>query len=213
MSAIFRPRKHHKGKHALLLFTAALLLAGCVGATTPYIPTKEEDALFEAKADRMIYEFVCRGENVPFVVTAVFKNDVFLSQSAALEQSFIPVLSGLGNAAFLRVKPGELLELLKNPSLKQVTWFGSQGLLVRLDPSLELDMLDRFSKGTESNPLTILARYRSDPRASEENGVKAAGFKILSKSGPILIIQGPMSGIPKILDNDWLVSVEKSNPP
>lgn len=214
MSDIFLPRKHRKGKSAALIFlTAAVLLAGCFGAT-PYVPTKDEDDLFNAKgADKALYEAVCKGDAEPFVLIAVFRKDVFMSHSVTLEQSFIPVLNEFGNAAFLLVRPAEVLPLLKDPSLTKAAWFGPQGRLARLDPSLEFDLLDRFGKRIESNPVTILARFRSIPKAAEEAAVAAAEFQIITKAGPTFIITGPMSGIPKLLSHDWIIYIEKTDLP
>ena len=210
MSDTFLPRKHRKGKFAaLLLLTVAVLMAGCFGAT-PYVPTKDDDDLFKAKgADKALYEAVCNGETDPFVLIAVFRKDIFLSHSAALEQSFIPVLNEFGNVAFLLVKSTEVLPLLKEPSLIKAAWFGPQGRLARLDPPLEFDLLDRFGKGVESNPVTILVRFRSLPKTAEEKAVTSAGFQILLKEGPTFIVSGPMSGIPKLLDHDWITYLEK----
>ena len=214
MSYTFLTRKHRKGKSAaLLLLTAAALLAGCFGAT-PYVPTKDDDDLLNAKgADKALYEAVCKGETDPFVLIAVFRKDVFMSHSSALEQSFIPVLSEFGNAALLLVRPHEVLPLLKDPSLKKAAWFGPQGRLARLDPPLEFDLLDRFGKGAESNHVAILTRFRSPPKAAEEKAVTAAGFQIIAKEGPTFMISGPVSGIPKLLDHDWVIYLEKGNLP
>ena len=51
------------------------------------------------------------------------------------------------------------------------------------------------------------------PEAKEERAVEAAGFKILTRAGPNLLISGPMSGIPKLLTDDWVVYLEKGTAP
>ena len=214
VSYTFLPQKQRKGAFAaLLLLIATVLLAGCFGAT-PYVPTKDDDDLFKAKGvDKALYEAVCKGEKDPFVIIAVFKKDVFLSHSAVLDKHFIPVLSEFGNVALLLVRPTEVLPLLKDPSLTRASWFGPQGLLARLDPSLEFDMLKSFGKGAESGQIIILARFRSVPESSEEKAMTTAGFNILSKAGPTFIISGPMSGIPKLLSHEWIAYLEKGNLP
>jgi len=214
VSDIFRPKIHRKGAYALLfLLAAAAFCAGCLGAK-PYVPTSDDEALFKAKGvDKTLYEAIRKGENDYFVIVAVFKHDVFLMQSAALEQSSIPVLSELGKAALLLVRANEVLPMLRDPSMTKAVWFGSQGSLARLDPSLELDMLGRFGKGDESKPVAILARFYSVPGAAEEKAITAAGFEISTKSGPTLIISGPVSGIPKLLERDQIAYLEKGNFP
>ncbi|MCL1925966.1 MAG: hypothetical protein FWF95_02380 [Syntrophorhabdaceae bacterium] len=214
MSDTFLPRKHRKGKYKALLFlTVAALLAGCFGST-PYVPTKDEDDLLKAKgADKALYETICIGESDPFVLIAVFREDVFRSHSAVLEQSFIPVLNEFGNTALLLVRPVEVLPLLKDASLIKAAWFGPQARLARLDTSLEFDMLSHFGKGTESSPAVILVQFRSLPKVAEEKAVIAAGFQIHAKEGPTYKITGPISGIPKLLDHDWVVYLEKIDLP
>ena len=214
MSDTFLQRKHRKGKSKALLFvTVAVLLTSCFGAT-PYVPTKDDDDLFKAKGvDKALYEAVCKGESDPFALIAVFRNDVFRSRSAALEQSFIPVLNEFGNAALLLVRPGEVLPLLKDPSLIKAAWFGPQARLARLDPPLEFDMLNHFGKGTESSNIVILIQFRAIPKAAEEKAVTAAGFQIHAKEGPTFKITGPISGIPKLLDHDWIIYLEKADLP
>jgi len=126
-----------------------------------------------------------------------------------LERSSIPILDELGNAALLLVRPAEVLPLLSDPSLVKAAWFGPQGRLARLDPSLELELLDRFGKGTEGKERLILARYRSVPEAKEVKAAESAGFKVVSRTGPNLVLSGPMSGIPGLLNDEWIIYLEK----
>ena len=214
MSDISPLKMHRKGlSRALLLLAAAALLAGCYGATA-YVPTRDDDDLFKAKSgDKLLYEAVCKGEKEYFVLIAVFNRDVFFAQSSVLEQSNIPVLSEFGNAAFLLVTPNQVLPLLRDPSLIKAAWFGPQGRLARLEPSLELDMLRLFGKSAESNEVLILVRFRSMPKAAEEKAMDTAGFSILAKAGPTFVISGPASGIPKLLDHDWVIYIEKGSFP
>ncbi len=196
----------------LLLLAAAAFLAGCLAGNPPVLNKTQED-LLEAKADKALADVVRKGERDALAVIAVFRKDVFTGQSAMLDRSSIPILDELGNAALLLMRPAEVLPLLTDPSVVKAAWFGPQGRLARLDPSLEFDLLDRFGKGTEGRNATILARYRSVPEAKEEKAAEAAGFKIVSRAGPNLLISGPISGIPKLLSDEWVVYLEKGTAP
>ena len=196
----------------LLLLAAAAFLAGCLAGNPPVLNKTQED-LLEAKADKALADVVRKGERDSLAVIAVFRKDVFTGQSAMLDRSSIPILDELGNAALLLMRPTEVLPLLTDPSVVKAAWFGPQGRLARLDPSLEFDLLDRFGKGTEGRNATILARYRSVPEAKEERAAEGAGFKIVSRAGPNLLISGPISGIPKLLSDEWVVYLEKGTAP
>lgn len=209
------PRNRSRGLlPALLLLLAAALLSfpGCRAAKPPALDKARED-LLEAKADKLLAAEVRKGETDSFALIAVFRKDVFLGQSAMLERSSIPILDELGNAALLLVRPGEVLPLLMDPSVVKAAWFGPQGKLARLDPSLELDLLDRFGKGTDGKDRLVLARYRSVPEAKEVKAAEDAGFKIVSRAGPNLVLSGPTSGIPRLLTDDWVIYLEKGFQP
>jgi len=207
------PRNNRGGFPALLLLlAAAAFLSGCLAGNPPVLDKADEE-LLEAKADKALAVEVRKGERDAFALIAVFRKDVFLGQSTMLDRSSIVILDELGNAALLLVRPNEVLPLLKDPSVVRAAWFGPQGRLARLDPTLELNMLDRFGKGTEGRDTLILARYRSVPEAKEVGAAEAAGFKIVSLAGPNLVISGPMSGIPRLLTDDWVVYLEKGIAP
>lgn len=165
--------------------------------------------LLSAKADKPLAAEVRKGDRDAFALIAVFRKDVFLGHSSMLERSSIPILDELGNAALLLVRPADVLPLLSDPSIVKAAWFGPQGRLARLDPSLELELLDRFGKGTEGKEQLILARYRSVPKAKEAKAAEDAGFKVVSRMGPNLVLSGPMSGIPGLLDDEWVIYLEK----
>ncbi|MBP2675026.1 MAG: hypothetical protein H6Q84_1866 [Deltaproteobacteria bacterium] len=193
----------------LLLLAASAFPPGC--KTNPPKPALDAatESLLEANGDTALRDAVRNGGKDPFAVLVAFRKDVFLGFSAMIEQSPYTLLNEFGNAAILLVRPNEVVPLLKTPSVRRAAWVGPQGRLARLDPSLEYDLLDRFGKGTEGAEVQILARFRSVPEKKEEALVQEAGFKILSRVGPNLILSGPISRIPKLLDIDWIVYLEK----
>ena len=149
----------------------------------------------------------------PFAALAVFRGDAFLRHSAKLEQASIPVLNELGTAAFLLLRPGQVLPLLKDPDIRRIAWFGPQGRLARLDPSLELDVMARYGDGTEGKDRDLLLRCRDVPGESEERSVTAAGYRIVTRAGPNLVVSGPYGGLPKLLANDRIIYIEKASKP
>ncbi len=64
-------------------------------------------------------------------------------------------------------------------------------------------------QGTEGKDRLILARYRSVPEAKEVKAAEDAGFKASYRTGPNLTLSGPTSGIPKLLNDDWVIYLEK----
>jgi hypothetical protein len=141
----------------------------------------------------------------------VFRGDVFLHHSAMLEEASVTLLNEFGNAAILLLSPGGVVPLLKDPAVRKIAWFGPQGRLARLDPSLELDMLARFGEGTEGKEYPILARFQDVPGEKEEKAVTAAGFRIVTRAGPNQVLSGPMSGVPRLLAVDRIVYLEKAS--
>ena len=174
-----------------------------------FSPADEE--LFAAKADRRLRKEAETGGSEPFAAIAVYRNDVFLHQSEALGRSSLTVLNELGRTAILLLSPGQIVPLLKDPSLQKAAWIGPQGLLARLDPSLELDLLTRFGAGTEDRDVNLLLRLVDVGGAGEERQISAAGFRVVTKTGPNRIVTGPMSGIPKLLECDRIIYVEKAS--
>ena len=164
-----------------------------------------------AKADPRLRKEAETGGSEPFAAIAVYRNDVFLDQSEALGQSSLTVLNELGRTAILLLSPGQIVPLLKDPSLRKAAWFGPQGLLARLDPSLELDMLTRFGAGTEDRDVNLLLRLVDVGGAEEERHVVAAGFRVVTRAGPNWIVAGPMSGLPKLLESDRIIYIEKAS--
>ena len=171
----------------------------------------QDAELFRSKADPRLRKEAETGGTEPFAAIVVYRNDVFLDQSEALGRSSLTVLNEMGRTVILLLSPGQIVPLLKDPSLRKAAWFGPQGLLARLDPSLELDMMSRYGVGTEDRDVTLLLRFVDVGGAKEERHVVAAGFRVVTKAGPNWVVTGPMSGLPKLLDSDRIIYIEKAS--
>jgi len=207
------PRNSRPATAALFLLSAAFLLAGCpAGGKQALLPPADEEIL-RAKGDERLLAVVRGGGTEPFAALAVFWGNAFLRHSAMLEQSSIPVLNELGNAALLLLRPGQVVPLLKEPDVRRIAWFGPQGRLARLDPSLEMDVMARYGDGSEGRDRDILLRCRDVPGAKEEGSVTAAGYRIVTRAGPNLVVSGPYGGMPMLLANDRIIYIEKASKP
>jgi len=193
----------------LLLLVSLPLAAGCLFGERRRDLSPQDAALFLEKADERLRKEAESGGTDPFAAIAVFRNDVFLDQSESLLRSSLTVLNEMGNAAILLLRPNQVLPMLKDPSVRRLAWFGPQGRLARLDPSLELDLLARYGKGTEGSDAPFLARFRSVPGEAEERSVIAAGYRILFRGGPNMVVAGPWSGVPRLLEIEWVIYLEK----
>ena len=195
----------------LLLAVCLPLLSGCLsGEKRRAFPPPEED-LLRAKADPRLRKEAESGGSEPFAAIAVYGNDVFLEQSEALGRSSLTVLNEMGRAAILLLSPGQIVPLLKDPSLRKAVWFGPQGRLARLDPSLEMELLSRFGAGTEDRDVDLLLRLADVGGAKEERHVAAAGFRVVTRAGPSWVVTGPMAGLPKLLESDGIIYMEKAS--
>ncbi|HEX9190913.1 MAG TPA: hypothetical protein VF847_02380 [Candidatus Deferrimicrobiaceae bacterium] len=207
------PRNSSPGTAALLLLSAAFLLAGCsAGGKQAVLPPGEEEILL-AKGDERLLAAVRAGGTGTFAALAVFRGNAFLRHSAMLEQASIPLLNELGNAAILLLRPGQVVPLLMDPGVLRIAWFGPQGRLARLDPSLEMDVLGRYGDGTEGRDRDLLLRCRDVPGEAGERPVTAAGYRIVTRAGPNLMVSGPYSGLPKLLADDRIIYIEKASKP
>jgi len=205
--------RNRKGAAALSLLLAAALLAGCPRTADRPVLDNTAERLLEAKTDKALAKTVREGGKEKLAVIAVFRRDVFLGMSPVFERASFTLLNEFGNAAILLLRPEDVLPLLKDPNVHRMARFGPQGRLARIDPSLELDLLSRFGKGAEGKELPVLARFRSVPGAKEERQVEEAGFRILERGGPNLIVSGPAFAIPALLDLEWIIYIEKGNAP
>ena len=184
------------------------LASGCLSGEKRRTFSPPEEDLLSAKADPRLRKEAETGGSDLFAAIAVYRNDVFLHQSEALGKSSLTVLNEMGRTVILLLSPGQIVPLLKDPSLQKAAWIGPQGLLARLDPSLELDLLSRFGAGTEDREVNLLLRFVDVGGAGEERSVVAAGFRVVTKAGPNWIVAGPMSGLPKLLECDRIIYIE-----
>jgi hypothetical protein len=202
--------RNRKVRHffPFILLAVLPLVCGCLSGEKrrTFSPTDEE--LLRAKADPRLRKEAETGGIEPFAAIAVYRGDVFLDQSEALGRSSLTVLNEMGPTVILLLSPGQIVPLLKDLSLRKAFWFGPQGLLARLDPSLELDLLARFGAGTEDRDVDLLLRFVDVGGTGEERTVAAAGFRVVTKAGPTWIVAGPMSGIPKLLEIDRIIYIE-----
>lgn len=195
----------------LLLAVFLPLASGCQSGEKRRILSPPDEELLRAKADPRLRKEAGSLETDPFAVIAVYRDDVFLHRSEALAQSSLVILNEMGRAAILLLSPAQIVPLLKDHSLRKAAWFGPQGLLARLDPSLELELLTRFGTETEDRDVNLLLRFVDVGGVQEERHVIAAGFRVVTRAGPSWIVTGPMSGIPKLLECDRIIYVEKAS--
>lgn len=186
------------------------MMPGCLFGEKGRTFSHPEEDLLRTKADERLRKEAKTGGTEPFAAIAVYRNDVFLDQSEALGRSSLTVLNEMGRTAILLLSPGQIVPLLKDPSLRKAAWFGPQRLLARLHPSLEMDLLARFGAGTEDRDVNLLLRFVDVGGAEEERHVVAAGFRILTRAGPNWIVTGPMTGLPKLLESDRITYMEKA---
>jgi len=191
-----------------MLVVSLPLAAGCLFGEKRRTLSPQDAELFRAKADERLRKEAETGGTEPFAAIAVFRNDVFLDQSESLQRSSLTVLNEMGNSVILLLRPGQIIPLLKDPSLRKAAWFGPQGLLARLDPSLELDMMSRYGAGTEDRDVNLLLRLVDVGGANEERHVTAAGYRIVTRAGPTWVVTGPTAGIPKLLESDRIIYIE-----
>ncbi|OIP33117.1 MAG: hypothetical protein AUK27_11285 [Deltaproteobacteria bacterium CG2_30_66_27] len=184
------------------------LLTGCRFGEKRRTFSPPDNELLQTKADPRLRKEAATGGDEPFAAIVVYRNDVFLEQSESLQRSSLTVLNELGNSVILLLRPGQIVPLLKGPSLRKAAWFGPQGLLARLEPSLELDMLSRYGAGTEDRDADLLLRFVDVGGEKEERHVTAAGYRIVTRAGPTWVVAGPMSGLPKLLESDRIIYIE-----
>lgn len=184
------------------------LASGCVFGEKRRTFSPQDEELLRAKADPRLRKEAETGGSEPFAAIAVYRNDVFLDQSEALGKSSLTILNEMGRTAILLLSPGQIVPLLKDPSLRKAFWFGPQGLLARLDPSLEIDMMSRYAAGAEDRDVDLLLRLEGVGGEKEERHVTAAGYRIVTRAGPTWVVAGPTAGIPKLLESERIIYIE-----
>jgi hypothetical protein len=205
-----RNTKRRRLLSLLLLVVSLPLAVGCLFGEKRRTLSPQDAELFRAKGDPRLRKEAETGGTEPFAAIAVYRNDVFLDQSEALGRASLTVLNEMGNSVILLLRPGQIVPLLEDPSLRKASWFGPQRRLARLDPSLELDMLTRFGAGTEDRDVNLLLRFVDAGGAKEERHVVAAGFRVVTRTGPNWVVTGPTAGLPKLLESDRIIYIEKA---
>lgn len=191
-----------------LLAALLLLFPSCKEERQNPKLTPSDEALLQEKADGKIG--VILRENLPslFAGLVVFRSDVFLSQSAMLDEHGISVLNAFGNAAILLLNSPDLPTLLRQDSVKKVYYLSRQGPLARFHPSFEMDLLRRFGEGKEAEPIPFLIRFRDPPGEGDARAVEAAGFRIDTRTGAVWAVTGPLTSFPRLMENDRIIFYE-----
>lgn len=186
----------------------ALLASACREERPIPVLTPEDEAVLALKADDKIGLII--RENLPalFAGIVVFQSDVFLSQSAMLDQREIPVLDSFENAAILLLNSPDIPPLLKEKSVRKIYYLCRQGPLSRIHPAFLIGILKSFGQGKESTPSHLLVRFRDMPQAKEQQLVEAAGFSIQSRAGLVWSLTGPLTSLPRLLEDDRIIFYE-----
>jgi len=206
------PRSRRGGRLLSLLLLAVFLplVYGCASGEKRRTISPSDGELLAAKADPRLRKEAETVGGDPFAAIAVYRNDVFLNQSEALGKSSMTVLNEMGRTVILLLSSEQIVPLLKDPSVLKAAWVGPQGLLARLDPLLELDLLNRYGAGTEDRDVNLLVRFVDAGGPEEERQISAAGYRIVTKARSNWIVTGPMSGLPKLLEIDRITYIEKA---
>ncbi len=193
------------------LFLAALLavsLAACRENRPRVELSPEQEAVLAEKADEKIGRII--RDNLPalFAGLVVFRSDVFLTQSEMLAGRNLPVLDSFGNAALILLNSPDIPPLLAEPSVKKIYFFSRQGPLARLHPSFLMEVLKRFGEGKEGGAYPFLVRFREVPQEPDEKFIEAAGFSVSSRAGLVWSLTGPLTSLPRLLEDDRILFYE-----
>jgi hypothetical protein len=186
----------------------ALLVSACKEERLRPELTAEDEAILALKADEKIGLII--RENLPalFAGIVVFRSDVFLSHSAMLDRRELPVLDSFGNAAVILLNSPDIPPLLKEKDVRKIYYLCRQGPLARLHPAFLMGILKTFGEGKESVPSHLLVRFRDMPQEKEEQFVEAAGFSIQSRAGFVWSLSGPLTSLPRLLEDDRILFYE-----
>jgi hypothetical protein len=196
---------------AMMLIAVSLVIAGCREDKPKVELTPAEKELLSTKADEKIGVII--SENLPaiFAGMVVFGSDAFVTQSHMLDQANISVLNMFGNAAILLLNSKDIPMLLKEKSVKKIFYLCRQGALVRLDPPFEIDVMRRFGEGREDEPVSFFLRFREAPDEKDEKLVEAAGFKVQVRTGLVWVVEGPLRGLPRLMESDRIIYYESAS--
>ena len=170
--------------------------------------TAEDEAILKEKADEKV-GLILR-ENLPalFAGIVVFGCDAFLSQSEMLSGRGLSVLDSFGNAAVILLNSPDIPPLLKEKSVRKIFYLCRQGPLARIHPAFLMEVLKRFGEGKETVPTSFLVRFREMPQEKEEKFVEAAGFTVASRAGVVWAVSGPLTSLPRLLEDDRILFYE-----
>lgn len=170
--------------------------------------TQEEEAILKEKGDEKIGLII--RENLPalFAGLVVFRSDVFLFQSEMLDRLELSVLDSFGNAAIVLLNSPDIPPLLKETSVRKVYYLCRQGPLTRIHPAFLMGILQQFGEGKETETSHFLVRFRDLPQEKEEKFLEAAGFTISSRAGVVWSLSGPLTSLPRLLEDDRILFYE-----
>lgn len=192
----------------ILIAVLLLLLPGCKEDRPNPKLTPADEALLAEKADGKIGIIIRENLASLFAGLVVFRSDVFLSQSAMLDERGISVLNAFGNAAILLLNSPDIPLLLKQDAVKKIYYLSRQGPLARFHPAFEMDLLRRFGEGKEAEPVPFLIRFREPPDEQDARAVEAAGFHIDTRTGAVWVVTGPLTSLPRLMENDRIIFYE-----
>jgi len=140
--------------------------------------------------------------------------NVLLSLTADRPPQDLPPLGGgralgrTGNSVLLEVPPGVLPSLSKIDGLRSGTVWGPQNLLGRLDPGLLSAMLEAFDLGTQTEAMSMIARF-DDVAADPRPALEGEGAAIGSMAGGIVTLSASPEAALSILALPHLIQLTK----
>ncbi len=196
------------GRILLLAALLASLLAACREDRPRPQLSSEEEAILSEKADEKVGLIIRQNLPALFAGLVVFRSDAFLTQSEMMANRNLSVLDSFGNAALVLLNSPDIPPLLKEPSVRKIYYFCRQGPLARLHPEFLMEILKRFGEGKENEQFSILVRFRDIPRNPDEMFVEAAGFAVSSRAGFVWSLTGPLTSLPRLLEDDRILFYE-----
>ena len=193
---------------AFLLAVFLLLSPSCREERRNPKLTPADEALLAQKADDKIGIILRENLASLFAGLVVFRSDVFLTQSAKLDERGISVLNAFGNAAILLLNSPDIPLLLRDDSVKRIYYLSRQGPLARFHPAFEMELLRRFGEGKERDPVSFFIRFREPPEERDAKAVEAAGFRIDTRAGMAWTVTGPLTSFPRLMENDRIIFYE-----